>query len=730
MTTRTLIGLVTAIVVAAIGCSDDDSNPSFSPDASGGAGGAGGAGPAACGNASCDEAESCVSCPEDCGICGEACGDAATLVDLDHADVGAGCDCDLSVYDYCQGQEIVETVDLRDGFTDAVFTWIFTSNGGDVHCGRFVNGDYWVAPQPRADVTLVAVESNGSDLGVDADPRDPEQAGVLDGDDAYGNYDPAEDLTTQLPLELSLPTSLVAARKKDEERDGGCGTSAIVGACIDVYDVVTVLETVPRNAGKNCIRPPVVGGASKMPRCLDTDFVLERIPTSPHLSTDAERLASVRETWRHALELFTNVSEGGRAFRVEGLTDDYASGNAAAFYGAMAAVFSDDVELADKQAAIGSLLAYGQDFYHGFVDPDGPRLNIPSGAGQSTGHASSAYLFTTLLMDPLPASHMAALALTPDDPSRPQEMKQVQVRGEGTEPVWGDGMGTLEATTIRYWAGVMGRQCYSGAPNTCDPNGGKKTVRDPYGFIDGPENQACASYWGVTKGPYQAFAGVQWTMPELCDVVSYDPFLRYVDRIFTTGCYTQPDPCAPPDPREDPATCHPWDAQSDDPTTWLAASGCGYYTVTWGPDPTDLTRCIPNNTGDNTGQSGRFVERHGTGADAGVFWTSAIREVWDELRGSGDTCRTRPADATIEAIDLEVSGGWIHVGAPSYDDGTSPADRNAVYEVVRTSGSSTERWVQSCGDLDVSGDPSGTGYTIRSCDHVGLCSPEVSHETP
>ncbi|MBW2528328.1 MAG: hypothetical protein JRI23_29400 [Deltaproteobacteria bacterium] len=333
-------------------------------------------------------------------------------------------------------------------------------------------------------------------------------------------------------------------------------------------------------------------------------------------------------------------------------------------------------------------------------------------------------------MDPVPAFHMAAMALTPDEPSRPQELKQVQIRGAGTEPVWGDGMGTLKATTVRYWAGVLARQCYSGAPNACDPNGGKKTVRDPYGFIDGPENEACAAYFGVTKGPYQAFAGVQWTMPELCDVVSYDPFLRYVDRIFSVGCWTQPDPCAPPDLREDPATCHPWDAQSDDPTTWLSASGCVYYTVTWGPDPTDLTRCIPNDTGGNTGQSGRFVEQHATGVDSGVFWTSTIRAAWTDLRGSAASCRTRPADAEVAPVELDVDGDGLHVSAPSYVGGEAPADRNSVYEVVRRTAGSTERWVQSCGDVDVTGDLSGTEYTIRACDHVGACSPEVSHLRP
>src|SRR5690606_28747745 len=108
---------------------------------------------------------------------------------------------------------------------------------------------------------------------------------------------------------------------------------------------------------KNCIRPTIVGGFPKMPKCLDTDFVEERLASNPNFDANEASLARVAEVWRHATELFSNVSEGGRAYRVEGLTDDYGSGNAAAFYGALAQISSDKVSRAEKRAALGSILS-------------------------------------------------------------------------------------------------------------------------------------------------------------------------------------------------------------------------------------------------------------------------------------------------------------------------------------------------------------------------------------
>lgn len=732
------LGVLVGLALCSFGCSSGDSGSSGNETggggnvgsggtggaASGGTGGGGGAG--VCGDSVCRASEDCGSCEADCGACGGGCEGVEVLFDPNNPNIGQGCDCDLSQYDYCSGSEIIERVDLREGFTDAEFRWTFKSGGGDAYCGRFVSGDYWVAPKPGEQLSLEAVSSNGEDLGVDADPLDPTAIGVLDGGNKYGNYVASEDLTTQLPVTFASAASLVAGRKKNEALDGNCGTAAIVGACIDVYDVVSVLEGVPRNAGKNCIRPTIVGGFPKVPKCLDTDFVEERLASNPNFDANEASLARVAEVWRHATELFSNVSEGGRAYRVEGLTDDYGSGNAAAFYGALAQISSDKVSRAEKRAALGSILSYGQDYYHGFIDPSGPQLKINAGAGQSSGLAAGAYVYATLLTDPLPASQMAAMALTPDADSRPQELKQVQIRGEGSEPVWGD-----KETLTRYWSGVWAAKCFDGSTETCDANRGKKTVRDPYGYIDGPEGQACGSYFNVTKGPYQAFAAVQWAIPELCDVVNYDAFIRYVDRLDQRGCRTQPDPCAPPDPRE-VSTCNPWEAQGDDTSTFLERSGCAYYTVTWGPDPKDNTKCIANNTGGNTGQTGRYPARDGANAgfSEGGFYTSSIRSVWSAVRGAADSCRTRAAGLTMQDATLNSGPGGLDVSAPVYSNGAKPATHNAVYEVIRTTPSGSVRRVQKCSHVDVSGDPAGTSYAIRACDHVGACSPTLSYRKP
>ncbi|MCA9642960.1 MAG: hypothetical protein KC492_19820, partial [Myxococcales bacterium] len=381
---------------------------------------------------------------------------------------------------------------------------------------------------------------------------------------------------------------------------------------------------------------------------------------------------------------------------------------------------------AEKRAALGSVLSYGQDYYYGFVSPDGPQLKINAGAGQSSGLAAGAYVYATLLTDPLPASQMAAMALTPDADSRPQELKQVQIRGQGTQPVWGD-----KESLTRYWTGVWSSKCYDGSTETCDANHGKKTVRDPYGYIDGPEGEPCGAYFNVTKGPYQAFAAVQWTMPELCDVVNYDAFLSYVDRLQSSGCNTQPDPCAPPDPRET-AACDPWSAQGDDTSTFLQRSGCSYYTVTWGPDPNDNTKCIANNTGGNSGQTGRFPARAGANAgfSDGGFYTSSIRSVWDAVRGSAASCRTRTAGISVSDVTLTSGAQGLDISAPVYADGSKPATHNSVYEVIRTTAGGSARSVQKCGHVDITADPSGTNYELRACDHVGACSAPVTYQKP
>ena len=124
------------------------------------------------------------------------------------------------------------------------FAWRFSSGGGPASCGRFANGDYWIAPAPgKSVVTVTAIEGRGGGaVSADANPQ-LEAHGLLSRD--YGSMEPERNIIPRLPIAYDAPVSLVAAMERDEERHGACGTPLIHGSCAEAYQVVTVLDAVP-----------------------------------------------------------------------------------------------------------------------------------------------------------------------------------------------------------------------------------------------------------------------------------------------------------------------------------------------------------------------------------------------------------------------------------------------------------------------------------------------------
>ncbi|MEX0931793.1 MAG: peptidoglycan-binding domain-containing protein [Candidatus Paceibacterota bacterium] len=112
-----------------------------------------------------------------------------------------------------------------------------------------------------------------------------------------------------------------------------------------------------------------------------------------------------------------------------------------------------------------------------------------------------------------------------------------------------------------------------------------------------------------------------------------------MDRIVGQGIQTQPDPCAPPDPRE-PASCDAY-----------RRTGCSYYglsntgTVTWGPDPDNPGMCIldkdlayynsPTDFACQPGKTcGRFPARDNVKLTPG-YLTWAVENNWNAIRAAG-----------------------------------------------------------------------------------------------
>ncbi|MDO6764689.1 immunoglobulin-like domain-containing protein [Agarivorans sp. 1_MG-2023] len=556
--------------------------------------------------------------------------------------VGQGYACNLAVYDYCEDKQLsvsVAPVNLNDGNKTAEFNWGLSSNGAAVKMGRFVNGDYWVAPaNGESSVTITSMAGSGN-ISADADPV-LESLGLLNGSRDYGNYSASENIALSLPVSYNRITSIVAVIQRNESESSPCGTGAIEGECADAYQVLTILDAPPADFGKDSLRPPISGTDKAITSMSAFDF--SRLPARSELvgATSAD-FESVRRRWSHHIGIFGLLdenqrfySEGGRAFRAHILVDDYSAGVAQTYNSALMTMFSDDNLFSEKRSALAAMLTYGLDYYAAMHGEGEPTRYYGSGAGQHLGHFLPAVFASSLLIDSSKATVLSGTSRKISDSANlgPHELDQVNTIGE--VPVWGD---QKSRGAREYWQNVFDGQCYNGAAGTCSSRFGSKAQRDPYGYIDGSASLPGYSYMGITLGVQRGMVAAMCVMPALSDIINYDPLIEFVDRIDSVGVHTSPDSCAPPDPREG-AGCKPYNARGSDPAGWLGQSGCDYYTVTWGPDPQNPKQCIANNISPNSGQTGRFSALHG--AVVGRVYTSKqVEDNWLALRGNSSTCR-------------------------------------------------------------------------------------------
>ena len=515
---------------------------------------------------------------------------------------------------------------------DAIFTYSFGSNGKDCNCGQFANGDYWIAPadnETEVTITSISTTSVGK-ISADADPL-TEDTGLLDGSNKYGNYDATEEVIAHLPVTYSTITSLVTAIQRNEDAEGNCGTSAIVGECVDAYNVLTILPNIPPNGGSDTIRPNITGETKEVLTL--SDFNFDRLTSLNFLTgTDSSGFEKIRQRWSHSTEIFalhnssgTSVgycSEGGRAFRSHILIDDYAAGVARQFNDDLMIMFSDENTYSEKKAALAAMITYGLDLYHAMYDA--PKSSIRywgTGAGQHLGKF-------------LPPVFMAALSnRTSDDNdlmttaskchdtsySGPQELTQIW-NLNGT-PVWGDqDYANLEEAA--YWQNLVNSQLYDTATGTGNINYGSKAGRDPYGYIDGPANLPGEAYMVVSLGPMRSFVAAMNLMPMINSIVNYPDLRTYVNRVEDTGLTTINDPCVTPDTREDLSTCEPWNG----------GSGCVYYGITWGPtDPKNPDGTCITTVTDGYTEAGRFKAQDGKSITP--YYTSyQVEKNWNIIR--------------------------------------------------------------------------------------------------
>lgn len=467
------------------------------------------------------------------------------------------------------------------------YEWRFTCGGANCLVGRFISGDYWVAPSVLGqEVKLTSVTTTGTSAGIEINPTNPSKQGFLSC--LAASYDATLDRTSSLPLTVAPNSSIVKATSVSDAPNNVCGPAGAT-CCIDSFDVVTVMASPPANSD-SAFRPPFAG-ADKPIRYI-SDFDLTRIPSLQSVTdTGTVDFNAVKTRWflPYVDHYMWKLGDIGGAFAPQGIP----------YYGAdVGKTYLQDLirvmgseSGANKLPAVAALLQRGSDLYGSYK----AGIIWPSGAGQQVGRKPPVVFFASMLVDPAVKDEVRTLAANNGDSFHEDGQIKINV-ATGNVPVWGD-----TCTEGEYWAQLFKAQNYEGAAGPVIGTGdNSRTCGDPYGRIDGPAGLPGTFYMECcSTGPFIGYQVAQSLMPQLCAAANDPELSAYTRRIIASGVITQPDACAPPDPGES-RNCQ---AHRLDPAT----NGCLYYMTTWGPDPANPGDCIRN----QGSQTGRFTSRHG-----------------------------------------------------------------------------------------------------------------------
>lgn len=470
------------------------------------------------------------------------------------------------------------------------YAWTFDCGTSPCLYGTFINGDYWVAPSGGGSVMLSSIATSATSAGLEINPTNPNKQGFLSCHPT--TYDASLNKANSLPLSVVPGSSIVKATS----RTSGCQPSG-ADCCIDTYDAVTVLAS-PPTAGLNAFRPPLAGTNKPIFDLGDFDF--SRLPADPRVNNTglAADFAGTVGRWSAPFvdHYMWKFGDQGRRFSPKSIPD-YGADMGMTYLNDLIRVMGTE-PLAAKQAAVNALIQRGLDLYYSYK----AGIQWPAGAGQQVGRKPAVAFFGAMVTDAAISAEIQAL--TANNGNLFHEDGQIKVNtSTGNVPVWGD-----ECAEGFYWANVFYEQKFAGGTGTPIGSGDNfRVCGDPYGWIDGPGGLPGTEYMECcSTGPFISYQVAQSLMPEYCSVANDTHLSIYTRRVLSNGIHTQPDACAPPDPREPPA-CAPYAAGSPN---------CQYYKVTWGPDPAKPGDCIRN----GPSQSGRFPARHG------VFMTNIFNE--------------------------------------------------------------------------------------------------------
>jgi hypothetical protein len=466
--------------------------------------------------------------------------------------------------------------------------WTFSA---PVSYGQFANGDYWVLGPVT--ITSISPAFDGSHHGFEANPNDVVAQGF---DTRVANFDATR--VPNLPYVAQPGQSLVKAISIEPLDDTDCRP------CLQTASVLTVLAEAPPDAGATVFRPPYFGTAK--PLYSTNDLRTSILPSlastanTPSLADMLERFRRVhldhKQSWTGAgLHPADNMAEYGSSISAENAQ------------GALRLMLNDSLE--NKRSLLIAYVQNGIDLYH--MLKGGRKWTAGGGHGEGRK---------------LPIAFAAALLGN-------QEMTNA-VRNAGTD-TFGENGGmyySQKAGTVLWGQGDYIEENYW---RNLVFDTGSRTLSDPYRWIDGGHRPGWSYQYCCTTIPYKANAAAAYLMPEIKAMWNYEPFFQYVQRWVSSGTWSQPDPCAPPD-----GVCSGGNNAGASCTLANEASVCtgdgspfcdgsanwsAHYGVTYGPN--GAGDCILDN--DPSDGIGRFPLLHGTNADEGYYGSRFAEEMWD-----------------------------------------------------------------------------------------------------
>jgi hypothetical protein len=373
-------------------------------------------------------------------------------------------------------------------------------------CGKFANGDWWVAAGESKAVTIIDVlpKSGTGFNGLEINPSSKLKQGF---DERIYGYDSA--MNAELPLHVSGDASIVKAVSVATEKNK-------CRPCLQFAAVLTVLRA-PVAESDSALRPAYFG-SDKTVHQVDKN-IAGRLPKyrvdccSEAKYRDFEVIA---ERYRRVQLDHLENWMGGNMHPAENMPDYGASIAVDSAVSVLRFLLSDfDLQRQSHRLALVRYLQMGVDLQAMAL----AGVKWPGNGGHGNGRKLP-ILFAATLLDQDQFNNVLAKTVFSED-------AQIYFSEKAGKALYG-----VRCTDNEYWM-------------TTRLDKGARDCRDPYGYIDGGGHEIGEAYQLCCTSMPWKYTALAVRMLGWEKFWRNDAFLEYADRWVNEGTWASPDPCAP-----------------------------------------------------------------------------------------------------------------------------------------------------------------------------------------